>query len=280
MSNEGWLMFGAGGQLANAFEDLAGRAELPLVSLSERQADITDKACVAALIAEHQPAWVLNAAAYNAVDKAETDKLTAELVNGVAPGHMARCCVEHGARFIHVSTDYVFGTGRAPFGEEDIPTPMSAYGRSKRAGELAWERSGVEGLLIRTAWVHGVGGANFLEKILARAEAGESLKVVDDQRGCPTFAEDLAMAIFFLAREGHRGLFHVVNAGETTWYEFASEALVLAGLDAPIEPIKTSQLKLAAPRPADSRLSIEKLLATGWGMRPWQAALAHYLSCR
>ncbi len=276
-----WILLGGDGQLARAFVYLAKRAKLDLRSLTRDECDITDRDAVETLIAETRPEWVFNAAAYNHVDRAESESELAQLVNGEAPGWIADSCKRHGARMIHVSSDFVFGEGgQAPFSETDTPAPLSAYGHSKLAGEQAVQASGVEHLLVRTAWVCGLGGNNFVEKILGRAEAGEPLQVVADQLGSPTLADDLAAAIFFLVRQGHRGLFHVTNAGATSWHGFATELLALARLNNPIEAIASETLDQPARRPADSRLALDKLGGTGWSMRPWQAAFAHYVATR
>ncbi len=276
-----WLLFGAAGQLGRAFSELISKTEIELRAFSREELDITDHDAVEALIAKTRPEWVLNAAAYNAVDRAESEQDLAQRINGLAPGWIAGSCERHGAKMLHLSTDFVFGGGgQPPYSETDTPAPLSAYGRSKLAGETAVLDSGAESLVVRTAWVCRPGGDNFVEKILAKASAGEALEVVDDQLGSPTLADDLAAAIFFLVREGHRGLFHVTNTGATTWYGLAREVLALTQIEATLGPITTESLALPADRPRDSRLALDKLEQTGWSMRPWQAAIAQYIANR
>lgn len=276
------LVVGAEGQLGRALvarlgSDLAwagGRCEL----------DVTDAAAVERCLAEARPEVVFNAAAWNAVDLAETRFAEALLVNAAGPAHLARAARACGARLVHVSTDYVFdGTARRPYTEDDAPRPLCLYGVSKLAGEQAVAASGDEHLVVRTSAVLGVGasrakGGSFVERILARARAGQPLRVVADQVFSPTYAPDLADALVALAQRGARGLLHVTNSGTCSWHALAVAALELAGVDVPVTEIRSAELGAPARRPPYSVLSGERLAALGLPpLRPWRAALPELL---
>lgn len=275
-------MVGAEGQLGRALvarlgADLAwagGRAEL----------DIADAGAVARRLAEARPDVVFNAAAWNAVDQAETRFAEALLVNAAGPAYLARAARACGARLVHVSTDYVFdGTATRPYVEDDAPHPLSLYGVSKLAGEQAVAASGGEHLVVRTSAVLGLGssrakGGSFVERILARARAGQPLRVVSDQRFSPTCAPDLAGALVALAERGARGLVHVTNSGSCSWHALAVAALELTGIAGPVAQIGSAELGAPARRPAYSVLSGERCAALGLPpLRPWREALAELL---
>jgi dTDP-4-dehydrorhamnose reductase len=237
------------------------------------------------------PDVVINAAAYTKVDSCESDAELAYQTNALAPAEWARQLAKRGVRFVHVSTDYVFpGNGDRPYREDDPTDPKTVYGSSKRAGEVAVLGTDPNALVVRTSWVFGP-GLNFVVAILdqaARRRSGEldgPLKVVNDQHGSPTYAEDLAQALLELCRRGAgqlggaSGLLHLRNSGETTWYGFARAILDQAGYsDIPIDPVPTSAIETAAPRPAYSVLSCERAAQLGVALRPWGEALAGYLS--
>jgi len=236
------------------------------------------------------PEIVINAAAYTKVDSCETEKEIAYRMNALAPAEWARRCLQRNIHFVHVSTDYVFpGDGSRPYREEDRTDPRTVYGASKRAGEIAVLGTDPNALVARTSWVFGP-GRNFVVAILdqaARRRSGElegPLKVVDDQVGAPTYAEDLAGALLELGRTGHstgsyaNGLLHLRNAGETTWFGFARAILDRGGYaDLAIDPVPTSAFKTAAPRPAYSLLSSDRAIAAGVVLRDWNEALVAYL---
>lgn len=244
--------------------------------------DITD---VPAVHAALQPGvrLVLNAAADTRVDAAETDPRHTR-VNHVAVGLLAARCAEIGATLVHVSTDYVFsGKGIRPYREDDPVDPVNAYGRGKLAGERRAFEEGDEVLVLRTSWVFGTGGVNFVDTILKRVEAGaRELSVVDDQVGRPTFAVDLAAAIRALVDRRVTGIVHFANAGDATWYEVARESLRLAGrTDVSLKPVTTAEFPRPARRPPRSVLDTslyERLTKTA--PRPWIDALAAYLEER
>jgi dTDP-4-dehydrorhamnose reductase len=267
---------GASGQLGQALARVLG----PRVAWSGgREAlDVTDPAAVASLVSTVAPDVVFNASAYNKVDLAENEPAEAFAANASAPHFLARACAASGALLVHVSTDYVFdGTASRPYVEDDAPRPLGVYGASKLAGEhLA---AATPSLVVRTSGVLGAHGSrgkggSFVERILARARAGQPLRVVDDQTFAPTFASDLAVALVALVDAGARGLFHVTNEGRCTWHELAQASLELAGLSDPVEAISTASLGLAARRPAFSVLDCGRYRALGLApLPPWRDSL-------
>jgi dTDP-4-dehydrorhamnose reductase len=272
------VILGAGGMLGRAL----GR-EFPAAERFTRAAlDITD---VPAVHAALQPGirLVLNAAADTRVDAAESDPRHAR-VNHVAVGLLAARCSEIGATLVHVSTDYVFsGRSIRPYREDDPVDPVNAYGRAKLAGERRAFEEGDEVLVVRTSWVFGAGGSNFVDTILKRVEAGgRELSVVNDQVGRPTFAGDLAAAIRSLVERRVTGIVHFANGGDATWYELARETLQLSGReDVVLKPVATKEFPRPALRPRHSVLDTalyERL--TKIAARPWREALAAYLEER
>lgn len=247
--------------------------------------DATDAAAVARLVQEVRPDVLFNATAYNKVDQAEAEPDQALAVNALAPRWLARAARDAGALLVHFSTDYVFdGRSSRPYREDDAPGPLGAYGVSKLTGELLVATSGVEHLVIRTSGLIGRGGSeqkggSFVDRILARARNGQPLRVVADQTFAPTLAVDLAAATLALVRARARGLFHVANAGSCSWRDLAAAALAVAGVDAPVEAIVSSDLDLAARRPAYSVLDTGRYHALGLPpLRPWREALGDGLA--
>lgn len=245
--------------------------------------DIRDGAAVRARLSADRPELVVNAAADTRVDLCESDGAHLA-VNDEAVGTLALACKEAGAMLAHVSTDYVFsGRGARPWREDDPVDPVNAYGRGKLGGEQRFLASGVRGFVVRTSWLFGLHGANFVDAILKQAEAGKrELKVVSDQSGRPTYAPDLARAIRLLAASGASGLFQFANAGETTWYGFAREALRLAGFEGVVvHPCETAEFPRPARRPAYSVLDTAHYERTaGEKPRPYVEALAEYVAAR
>jgi len=247
--------------------------------------DVRDADAVMRAVQAARPDVVINATAFNKVDAAEVETTEALAVNAAGPRHLARAARETGALVVHVSTDYVFdGTKRTPYVEEDAPRPLSVYGVSKLAGELMVAASGSPFLVVRTSGVFASGGSrgkggSFVERILARARAGEPLRVVDDQVLAPTYAPDLAAAVIALVETGARGLFHVAGATPTSWHGFAVGALRQAGLDVPVQAVKAKDFAAPAPRPAYSVLSSGRYLALGLPPpRGFEAGLAELLA--
>ena len=220
----------------------------------------------------------MNCAALTKVDLCESEPAHAARANAEAPAQLARLCAERGAKFVQLSTDYVFaGDAERPYTEADAPAPRSVYGRSKLAGERA-ALTAPGALVVRTSWLYGC-GRNFPAAILAQARAGKPLRVVADQRGRPTYAADLAEAIVCLVAVEASGIVNFANDGEATWLEFARAVLDSSGFaDQPIEPLTTEALGLPAPRPRYSVLDLSKARALGIALRPWREALAAYLA--
>ena len=246
--------------------------------------DLAKPETIESAIREAAPDVVINAAAYTAVDQAESEADRALAVNALAPWWLATAAREVGALLVHYSTDYVFdGTAERPYREDDCPRPLGAYGVSKLTGEQLVTAAGVPHLVIRTSGLLGRGGSeqkggSFADRILARARKGQPLRVVADQTFAPTCAPDLALASLALVRARGRGIFHVVNAGSCTWHELAMAALALAGVEAPVEAIATAELALPARRPPYSVLDAARYLALGLPpLRPWREALADCL---
>ena len=279
-----WLITGAGGQLAtHALEQLTASGD-DVVALSSGALDITDAAAVRAAVAEHHPDVLLNAAAYTAVDAAEEHEDIAERVNVVGPRLLAEALAELGnGRLLHVSTDYVFdGTAGHPYEPDDPTGPQSAYGRTKLAGEHAVraalpDRSHV----VRTAWIYGGPGANFVDTMLKFERERDTLDVVADQIGCPTYVGDLAAGLIALGRlDLPGGTLHFVNGGQASWFDLAREVFRLSGADPErVRPTDSAAFVRPAKRPAWSVLSTAAWVAAGLPEpRPWQDALADKLS--
>jgi dTDP-4-dehydrorhamnose reductase len=235
------------------------------------------------VIEETAPEVVVNAAAYTNVDGAEADRERCFAVNAGGVKNLVEACRGHRIKIVHFSTDYVFdGTGGKLYREEDAPNPINVYGASKLAGERFLEESALDCLLIRTAWLYGRNGKNFVRTILEKAETQKALTVVDDQTGSPTFTWDLAGAVKILVEGGKNGIFHVTNRGYCSWYDFARKIIQYAGYkDVTVEPCKTEELARPAKRPPFSGLSGEKFVqATGKTLRTWQLALHEFIDHR
>lgn len=278
------LITGSQGQLGRAVLTAAASRGLTAVGHDLDTLDITDRDQVDALLSHLRPATVVNCAAFTAVDACETDEVAANRVNAHAVDILARSCNNVGARLLQISTDYVFaGDGTSPYDEDDPVGPRSAYGRSKLLGEQA-ASAAREHLIVRTAWLYGHGGQNFVEAIRRQVLAGApALRVVADQVGCPTSCDDLAEALLDLARAGVSGLVHAVNEGHTSWHGFATEIVHHLGRPVDVVPVATTEYPRPAPRPAWSVLSTDRLAAVlGRRLPPWRDALARYLGspCR
>lgn len=279
------LVLGAGGQVGTELR----RAKLPpgmtLTALDRTGLDITDRAAIDAVIRRELPDLIVNAAAYTAVDKAESDIDTAFAVNATAPSHIAAACAENGVPLIHISTDYVYdGTKAGAYVEDDPIDPLGVYGRSKAAGDAAVAAALAEHVILRTAWVYSAHGGNFVKTMLRLASERPSLRVVADQHGSPTAAADIAAAIIAIAArigagEGHWGVFHFSGGGTTTWHGFAEAIVALAGKNVPIEAITTADYPTPARRPANSVLDCGKIAAAySIAARPWREALAEVVA--
>jgi dTDP-4-dehydrorhamnose reductase len=271
------LVTGAAGMLGRAvLEHLEPRHQVTGVDL---EVDVTDAGAVAACLARTRPEAVLHLAAVTDVDGAEGDPQRALLVNGQGTDNVARACARAGCALVYPSTDYVFdGTKGAPYLEDDPPAPLSAYGRSKRAGEIAALGHCPAGARVaRTAWLYGAGGKNFVDTMLALGAEREQVSVVCDQVGSPTWAADLAPALEALI-DLPPGIYHAAGAGSVSWAGFAEAIFAAAGLECRVRPITSAALGRPAPRPAYAPLAVSRPGAPR--LRGWQEALQAYLQSR
>ncbi len=222
--------------------------------------DLTDHAATAAFVSAHTPQVIINCAGYTAVDQAENDPGTAFRVNRDGAANIAQAAAGVGAFLFHLSTDYVFdGTKADPYIEDDLPNPTSVYGRSKLAGEEAVRAMLDRCCIVRTAWLFGLHGKSFPRTILSLASEGKPLRVVNDQRGCPTYTVYLAKVLAAMIARPRSGIYHAVNSGHCTWYELACFILKEASMKVEITPITTAEFPMPAPRPANSVLDTTKL---------------------
>ena len=275
------LVLGAGGQLGTDLLGAARSAGIEVVGASHAECDVTDIASVRETVARHRPGAVVNSAAWTRVDAAEEHEAEATAINGTGAGNVAMACAERGVRLCHVSTDYVFdGSATAPIPEDAPPHPVSAYGRSKLAGERAvHDVLGGGALIVRTAWLYGAQGPNFVLTMLRLARERGALRVVADQLGTPTWTGHLAPAILTLLRRDAAGTFHLTNGGATSWHGFATEIVSQAGLAAvPVTPIGTVEYPTPATRPPYSVLDNRHWRELGEApLAPWEEGLRRYL---
>jgi dTDP-4-dehydrorhamnose reductase len=274
------LVFGRTGQVATELVRLAPDATY----LGRDTADLADPAACAAAIAAHRPDAVINAAAWTAVDRAESEEPAAHVVNAAAPAAMATACAALGVPLVHISTDYVFdGSGTAPFAPIAPTGPLGAYGRTKLAGERAVRASGATHAILRTSWVFSAHGANFVKTMLRLSDTRDRLTVVADQTGGPTPAAAIARACLTIAAQlaadpAKSGTYHFAGAPDVTWADFARAIFTAAGRSCHVEDIPTSAFPTPARRPANSRLDCATTATTFGIARPdWRAGLADVL---
>jgi dTDP-4-dehydrorhamnose reductase len=272
------LVTGANGQLGKSLQQVAQSfAGIRFHFLGRDHMPIEQFGMVRQVLETLRPSAVINAAAYTAVDKAEQETEAAMLANGEAVGHLAASCNAIGARFIHVSTDYVFdGTATDPYTEDVAVHPVNAYGASKLAGERAAFAAHADTVVVRTSWVYSQYGHNFLRTMLRLMDERPSINVVSDQYGCPTYAVDLADALLRIATSSHfePGVFNYCNAGTTTWFEFACAIKQYAGLHCVVNPITTAEYPTPAKRPRWSVLDCGKISSVyGSELKPWRQSL-------
>ena len=274
------LVFGKTGQVAQELQALAPRARY----LGRDEADLSDPAACAAAILAIKPAVVINAAAWTAVDKAETEEEAAALVNGASPTAMAKACAQLGIPFVHISTDYVFnGAGDQPFRPEDATAPLGAYGRTKLAGEEGVKASGATYAVLRTSWVFSAHGNNFVKTMLRLGTSRDELTVVADQIGGPTPAKAIAGACLRIANQLQNapeksGVYHFSGAPDVSWADFARAIMADAGLACVIKDIPTSAYPTPAKRPSNSRMDCQSLAKFGLSRPDWRVALCDALN--
>ena len=277
------LVFGAGGQLGCELMTMARALELEAIGFTHKDADITSFEAVVRAVEGVRPRLVVNAAAYTAVDRAESEPDIAEAVNAGGAGNVAHAAALASVPVVHLSTDYVFdGAKCGPYLENDIVAPLGVYGRTKARGEALVQAANKDAIILRTAWVYGQYGNNFLKTILRLAASHDRLRIVADQHGCPTSTMDIAEAVLAIdnalrekKQSSHR-LFHFVGSGSTTWHGFAMAIVEYQAKRTQrrpaVDPIATSDYPTAAQRPANSQLDATLFEQTfGYRARPWQA---------
>jgi dTDP-4-dehydrorhamnose reductase len=270
------LIIGAKGNLGHALAEAYAEAEPTLWDREE--IDITNEHRCRELITELKPDLVYNCAAYNAVDKAEEDAGAADNVNGYGVGNLARVCSEIDAVLVHFSSNYVFdGQNPEGYAEDDKPNPLSAYGRSKRLGEIELAQNAEKYYLVRTAWLYGSkteGKKSFIDIMLELAGKGDPVKCVTDEFGSPTYVKDLAQALVALTeQEKEFGIYHLTNSGMASWFDWAKEIFKIKDMGVKMVEIKSGDLKRAAKRPEYGVLNNTKFVE----LRPWTEALEEYL---
>ncbi len=277
------LITGAAGMLGHDLVKTLS-PEYEISAFSHQELDIADFDEIKKIISEIHPQILINSAAFTKVDDCESQPDRAYLINAKSVGFLAQTCKLENIFLVHFSTDYVFnGFKDIPYIEDDLTSPLNVYGKSKLEGEKAVVAGAKDFLIIRTSWLFGSHGPNFVDKMLELAQGAQknpekSLRVVNDQKGCPTYTYDLAQAVLFLLNRKSHGFFHVTNQGICSWYDFACAILKRSGFkDIPIHPIQTHEMKRPAVRPHYSVLSNEKLEKEGFHMRLWHQALDDYL---
>jgi len=278
------LVIGSNGMLGTDLIRIFRKSGTETTGLDRPDIDIRNVDSVRSAFSRYEPRVAINVAALTNVDGCETNVAEAFSVNGEGPGNIATVASEHGAFFVHISTDYVFdGRKGSPYREDDPMSPLGVYARSKAQGEERIRFALPDGhCIVRTQWLFGLNGNNFVETILKLAGCRQTLTVVDDQHGTPTYTPDLAVALKHLSELRYCGTIHVTNSGRTTWYDFAREILQKAGVTGVrVEPIPSTKLDRPAPRPAYAVLDNSRFVElTGTGLRSWQEALAAYLDAR
>lgn len=277
------LIIGANGMLGKDLVKVFSNSSIDFVEMGKANLDITDPEATVKQLLKTNPNVVILSAAYTLVDNCEDEKELANSINGDGAKNVALACKNIGARLLYVSTDYVFDGSKDGFYiEEDSTNPINAYGHSKLLGEKYVQEVLNDFLIIRTSWLFGLGGKNFVESILNRGKKGEDLRVVSDQIGCPTHTRDLAAAILKLVQKGTKGIINVSNSGECSWQGFAAAIYSEIGLDeSKVASTSTAEFGAKAPRPKNSRLSSKRFeKEAGYRLRDWREALKNYLAQR
>lgn len=272
------LVTGGNGQLGSELKRLAASySQFQFVFSDRDELSINEKEIVAKYFEKYQPAYLINCAAYTAVDKAECEKELANEINGTAVGILASTCKQHGTKFIHISTDYVFnGNATAPLRETDEVDPVNAYGASKLLGEMLAIENDPESIIIRTSWVYSFYGKNFVKTMMRLMSEKDSIGVVDDQIGSPTYAADLAEVIMQIITSNNwqPGIYNYSNEGIISWYDFANEIKRLIGSSCTVNPLSTEQFPTPAKRPKYSVLDKTKIQQTfSIRLKNWKESL-------
>ncbi|MFI5821776.1 dTDP-4-dehydrorhamnose reductase [Streptomyces rishiriensis] len=272
-----WLVTGAGGMLGRDLVRVLEALNEPVLAATRQDLDITDRFSVRAVVSRYRPTAIVNCAAWTRFHEAETSEAEAHLINGRGARELATICGDRSIRLVHLSTDYVFdGASRRPYAESAATGPINAYGRTKLAGEQAvLELLPDDGTIVRTAWLYGRHGTNFIRKMVRLEQTHKTVDVVDDQWGQPTWSVDLAQQIVALVRHGASGVFHGTSSGETTWYDFARMIFRLLGADpGRIRPVRSDQVADGELRPRYTVLGHAAWREAGLTpIRHWSAAL-------
>ncbi len=282
------LVTGAHGQLGSEIKAMTARMNLPFrfFFTDADMLDITDIRQIDSFVADHEIQYLINCAAYTAVDRAETDVEKATAINATAVANIAQVAVKYGVKVIHISTDFVFdGASTIPYKETMAARPLSVYGKTKLAGEEALQAAGGEWIILRTSWLYSEYGTNFVKTMIRLMKERERLTIVDDQRGSPTYAADLAEMVIHILQfteeqEWKTGIYHFSNKGETTWFGFAEEIQKLAGITGcKLIPISSDEYPSAARRPAYSVMDLSKTTAAFHVEIPkWEEALGRCIN--
>lgn len=273
------LVTGAAGMLGQDVVGVARSAGHDVLPMTRSDLDVTDEVGTSRTLGGLAPDAVINCAAWTDVDGAEGDPEGAAAVNAGGAGHVAAACAAAGAALVHVSTDYVFdGRSEEPYVESDEVGALSVYGQTKLDGERAVAAAGPAHAIVRSSWLFGTGGGNFVETMLGLAGERDSLSVVTDQVGCPTWTGHLAEALIAVAEQALRGVIHAAGGGEASWHELAVEAFEQAGIDVPVRAITTADMPRPAPRPAHSVLVSERSDAPR--LPDWREGVRSYLAAR
>lgn len=272
------VITGAGGQLGKELVQLFKDEHYIVHPFTKQQLDITDRQKIDEMFEQTNPDFLINTAAFTQVDTCEKDIDTAYSINGIAPYYLASAAKANKVKFFHISTDYVFnGNKNEPYSEADETDPKTIYGKSKLLGEEFSRMAYEETTIIRTSWLYGHEGKNFVNTIKRLADSPKEIRVVDDQFGSPTYTKDLGIAIKQLLTRPP-GIYHITNSGSCSWFEFAREIVKFMKSDAIVSPISTEAYGSATPRPKYSVLSHNKLNSNGIYMRSWQNGLQEYLA--
>ena len=273
------LVTGVKGQLGYDVVNELKKRGIEAVGVDIEEMDITDASSVESVITQAAPDAVIHCAAYTAVDAAEDHEELCRKVNADGTRNIAKVCRKLDIKMMYISTDYVFnGKGERPWEPDDAREPLNVYGQTKYEGEVAVTDELAKYFIVRIAWVFGVNGKNFIKAVLNKAKTTDTLTVVDDQFGSPTYTYDLARLLVDMIQTEKYGFYHATNEGICSWYEFACEIFRQAGVDVKVLPVSSSQYPAKAKRPVNSRMSKEKLTQNGFERLPsWQDALGRYL---
>ncbi len=273
------LVTGVKGQLGHdVVNELTGRG-IEAVGVDIDEMDITDEESVNRVVRKEGPDAVIHCAAYTAVDAAEENEAVCRRVNAEGPRNIAKVCKELDIKMLQVSTDYVFsGEGEHFWKPEDVCEPQSVYGRTKYEGELAVREILDKYFIVRIAWVFGINGKNFVKTMLNLSQKNQTIRVVNDQFGSPTYTYDLAKLLADMVETEKYGIYHATNEGTCSWYEFACAIFKEAGIDVEVVPVSSEEYAAKAKRPANSRMENDKLTENGFALLPpWQDALHRYV---